>query len=59
MSEDLGFHTDHGYGLLLYFIERVGLVLDLPEVDVHEVDTADVAVPCSAVVQFQGFQIGG
>ena len=42
--------SDHGHRLLLDFVERMALELDLLEVDVHQVDAADVAVPCRAVV---------
>ena len=43
-------HPDHGHRLLLDVVERVGLELDFLEVDVHEVDATDVAVPCCPVV---------
>ena len=43
-------HPDHGHRLLLDVVERMALELDLLEVDVHQVDAADVAVPCRAVV---------
>ena len=42
--------SDHGHRLLLDFVERMALELDLLEVDVHQVDAADVAVPRRAVV---------
>ena len=50
-------HPDHGHRLLLDVVERVGLELDFLEVDVHEVDATDVAVPCCPVVQPHGFQV--
>ena len=50
-------HPDHCHRLLLDIVERVGLELDLLEVDVHEVDATDVAVPCCPIVQLHGFQV--
>ena len=43
-------HPDHGHRLLLDVVEWVGLELDSLEVDVHEIDAADVAVPGCPVV---------
>ena len=49
-AEALLLHPDHGHRLLLDVVERVALELDLLEINVHQVDAADVAVPCRAVV---------
>ena len=40
--------------LLLCLVERVRLVFDAVEVNVHQVDASDVAVPCSAIVELHG-----
>ena len=49
-AEALLLHPNHSHRLLLDVVERMALELDLLEVDVHQVDAADVAVPCRAVV---------
>ena len=49
-AEALLLHPNHGHRLLLDVVERVALELDLLEVDVHQVDAADVAVPRRTVI---------
>ena len=43
--------------LFLNIIQRVGLVLHLMEVDIHQVDAAYIAVPCSPVVEFHRLEV--
>ena len=45
-------YPDHFYRLLHYVIERMGLIFHRMEIDIHQIDTADIAVPCSPVVHF-------
>ena len=51
-------HSYHRYRLLLNVVERVALELDLLEVDVHEVNAADVAVPCCSVIELHSLEVG-
>ena len=43
--------------LFLNIIQRMGLVLYLMEIDIHQVDAADIAVPCCPVVEFHRLQV--
>jgi hypothetical protein len=47
-------HFHNLYRLLLDLIERMRLVFDFPEVNIHKVYAPDVAVPGSSIVEFHG-----
>ena len=48
----------HLHWLHLVLVQRMRLIPDLMEVDRHEVDAADVAVPCCPVIKLHVLQVG-
>ena len=52
----MNFH--HLYRLHLVLVKRMRLILYSVEVNAHQVDASDVAVPCCAVVELHGSLVG-